>query len=79
MTAALFRHTTTLGVREQDCRRSVLQRQVETVDSPYGPVRKKVSTGYGVRREKYENADLVKIAREQDMSLEEILENLKKQ
>ena len=79
MTAALFRHTTTLGVREQDCRRSVLQRRVETVDSPYGPVRKKVSTGYGVRREKYENADLVKIAREQDMSLEEILENLKKQ
>ena len=79
MTAALFRHTTTLGVREQDCRRSVLQRRVETVDSPYGPVRKKVSTGYGVRREKYENADLVKIAREQDMSLEEILENLRKQ
>ena len=77
MTAALFRHTTTLGVREQDCRRSVLQRRVETVDSPYGPVRKKVSTGYGVRREKYENADLVKIAREQDMSLEEILENLR--
>ena len=74
MTQALFRHTTTLGVREVSLRRSVLQRNIETVDTPFGPVRRKVSTGYGVRREKYENADLVKIARDRNLSLEEVLE-----
>ena len=77
MTQALFRYTTTLGVRETALRRSVLQRRVETVDTPFGPVRKKVSAGYGVRREKYEYSDLVKIARERNLSLEEVLETIK--
>ena len=68
----LLRHTTTLGVREQLCRRYTLKRRVETVNTPYGPVRKKVSEGYGVRREKYEYEDLAGIAAEQGISLMEL-------
>ena len=73
---ALFRHTTTLGVREAVCDRHTLHREVQTVDTPFGKIHKKVSTGYGVHREKYEYEDLAAIARQRQMSLEEILTNL---
>ena len=73
MVRLLLKHTTALGVREFPCQRYTLNRTVETVDTPYGPIRKKVSSGYGVRREKYEYEDLAKIAREQDCSIAEVL------
>ena len=67
----LFRHTTTIGVREYVTRRYVLDRCVETVQTPYGEVRRKAVTGYGVSRAKYEYDDLSRIAREQNISLNE--------
>ena len=67
----LFRHTSTIGIRETLIRRYVLDRKVETVDTQYGPVRRKISTGYGVTRVKYEHEDLARIAAEQGISLEE--------
>lgn len=73
---ALFHHTTTLGVREVLCDRHTLHREIKTVDTPFGKVHKKVSSGYGVHREKYEYEDLAAIAKERQMSLEEILANL---
>ena len=75
----LFRHTTTLGVREVPVRRAALERRVETVETPWGPVRQKVSTGYGVTRTKYEHEDLAAIARAQGLSLEEIRRTLREQ
>ena len=72
MVALLFRHTTTLGVREAALRRTVLDRKVETVQTRFGPVRRKVAEGYGIRREKYEYEDLAKIAREQGLTLETV-------
>ena len=77
MIRLLLKHTTTLGVREFPCQRYILNRTVETVDTPYGPIRKKVSSGYGVRREKYEYEDLSKIAREQGLSIVELLEKIR--
>ena len=76
MASLLLKHTTTLGVREFPCRRYTLSRTVETVNTPYGPVRQKVSSGYGVRREKYEYEDLAKIAKEQNLSLSELLDKI---
>ena len=76
MASLLLKHTTTLGVREFPCRRYTLSRTVETVNTPYGPVRKKVSSGYGVRREKYEYENLAKIAKEQNLSLSELLDKI---
>ena len=60
--AALFRHTTTLGVRENTFRRYTLRRSFETVETPYGSVQVKTSEGYGVTRRKYEYDDLARIA-----------------
>ena len=50
MVELLFRHTTTLGVREHISRRFTLKRREETVETAYGPVRKKISQGHGVTR-----------------------------
>ena len=72
----IFKHTTTLGIREMYCNRHALQRRIETVDTPYGSVRRKVSAGYGVHRSKYEYDDISSIAKEKDMSIQQILEVL---
>lgn len=68
----LFRHTTTLGVRENRLHRYLLERETETVQTPYGPVRQKRASGYGVERKKYEYEDLARLARENGVSLREL-------
>lgn len=68
----IFRHTTTLGVRENRLHRYILSRKTETVQTPYGPVRQKVATGYGVERKKYEYEDIARLARENNVSLKDI-------
>ncbi len=69
----IFRHTTTLGIRETEKRRYTLERSTETVQTPYGPVRKKTASGYGVTRSKYEYEDLAQIALREDLPLHEII------
>ncbi len=76
MLALLFKHTTTIGIRETVTKRYVLDRRLETINTPYGEMRRKVSSGYGVSRAKYEYDDLQRIAKEQDMSLDEVREHL---
>ena len=65
----IFRHTTTLGVRENRLHRYTLDRRIETVNTPYGPVRQKIATGYGVERKKYEYEDLAQLARGHGLSI----------
>ena len=76
MVRLIFRHTTTLGIREKRCQRHILDRRTESVDTPYGKVHRKVSTGYGVQRTKYEYNDIARIAREQNISLFEVLDKM---
>ena len=73
----LFRHTTTLGVRENVCRRYTLERGERTVDTPHGPVRLKTASGWGVVRSKPEYEDVARIARGQGISLAEVCDWLK--
>lgn len=74
----LFRYTTTLGIRETLCQRHTLERKVVTVETQYGSVRKKVSSGYGIAREKWEYEDLARIAKEQNVSIQQIRTMLEK-
>jgi hypothetical protein len=73
---SLFKYTTTIGVREAVTHRYILNRKIETVQTPYGAVRCKVSSGYGVSRSKYEYEDLARIAKEQKISLDEVKKRL---
>lgn len=68
----MLAHTTTLGVREQTLRRHVLPRELETVQTDFGPVRRKVARIYGAEKAKWEYEDVVRIAREQGMTLGEV-------
>lgn len=67
--SAIFKNTSTLGVRESECRRHVLERRFVKYDTPYGEVRSKISEGYGVKHEKLEYEDLARIARENDTGI----------
>lgn len=73
----IFQHTTTIGVREAELVRYTMDRKIETVQTPYGKLRRKVASGYGITRSKYEYEDLTRAAVEQGMSLDELLTALK--
>ena len=73
---AIFKHTATIGIRETLCRRYVLTRTEETVETALGPVRRKVSSGYGVQRAKFEHDDLAALAEKNGLSLTEVMEKI---
>ena len=78
MVEAIFKYTTTLGIRENISKRYSLKREVVKVDSPFGEIRKKQSSGYGVNREKYEYDDLAAIAHGEGVSIEDVVEAIRK-
>ncbi len=78
MVEAIFRYTTTLGIRENVSKRYALRREVVTVDTPFGEIRQKRSAGYGVNREKYEYDDLAAIAHGEGVSIDEVIRSLEK-
>ena len=77
MVRAIFRHTTTLGIRESRCSRYVLKRHIEQEETRFGTIRKKGASGYGILKEKYEYEDLAKFAKEMGISLFEVKKRLK--
>ena len=46
----IFAHTTTVGIRKMPVERAVLDRRIETVNSPYGPADVKICTRKGKMR-----------------------------
>ena len=71
MIGLIFRYTSTIGIRELISERYILDREEKVFDTPYGKVRCKTVSGYGVKRCKFEYDDLGKIAKEQDISISE--------
>ena len=67
----MFGHTSTIGIRECRVGRYVLERRMETLHTPWGEVRRKISAGYGTERKKMEAEDLCRIAREKGVGMEE--------
>ena len=72
MLECIFKHTTTLGVREYACKRYELGRSEKAVRTQDGEVRVKISSGYGVVREKAEYEDLAAIARKSGKTIAQI-------
>ncbi|MBQ3123902.1 MAG: nickel pincer cofactor biosynthesis protein LarC [Clostridia bacterium] len=77
MIELLFKHTTTIGVRETVTHRHILDREIKKYETPYGEVRCKISSGYGVTRRKLEYDDLAKIAKEQGLSIDDVRNMIK--
>lgn len=74
----IFKHTTTLGVREYVCSRHSLRRSFEVAETPSGEIRIKTSSGYGSVHTKAEFEDLAEIARSRNISLFEAREMINK-
>ncbi len=74
----MFKYISTIGIREVRKERYVLRRSVERVDTPYGKISRKDSFGYGVSRSKYEYEDLARIARENELSIDEVIDEIEK-
>ncbi len=78
MIALIFKHTTTLGIREETLNRHTLARESKLLETSLGAVRKKTAQGYGTERYKYEYEDIANIARKHNLSLEDVLSRLEK-
>ncbi|MFO7566821.1 MAG: nickel pincer cofactor biosynthesis protein LarC [Enhygromyxa sp.] len=68
--AAILRETTALGVREQIVPRTTLARRIETLTTPWGPVRVK----WAGDRPRPEYEDLARVAREHELPLHAVTE-----
>jgi hypothetical protein len=61
MTSLVFKHTTTIGLRESTVRRRVMARETVEAQTEFGKVRLKVSRGFGAERVKAEYDDVAGI------------------
>jgi uncharacterized protein (TIGR00299 family) protein len=73
LTLILFEETTTLGVRRQTVERISVARSIETVDSPFGPIRVKVALGAGGPRRMPEYEDCLRAAEAHHVPLAEVM------
>lgn len=72
----VFEYTSTLGIREKECKRYILERDITTASTKYGDIRIKTSRGYGVTRKKAEFDDLAKAASDNGVTLDDVRKEL---
>ena len=70
--ALLLQYTTTFGVRKASLSRYTLERQMDTLQTPWGEVRVKKGKGYGVEKSKLEYEDVAKAAQKYGKSVSEL-------
>jgi len=74
--AIIFRETTTLGIRERTQSRSILQREIESVETEYGTVRLKIARESGNKSQilnvQPEYEDCAALARQHNVSWREV-------
>ena len=79
MTELIFKHTTTIGLREYICNRTILNRREKEIDTGIGKVRIKEAYGNGIYKMKPEYEDVRKIADATGKSVREIHEIILKE
>lgn len=68
----MLAETTTLGVRFKVCARATLSSEISPVDTPYGAIRWKASSGYGIEKGKPEYEDVQKAAVKHHVSFDTV-------
>ena len=76
MLSLIFKHTTTLGVREYLSRRYTMRKEQTEIQTEHGPVRIKTSSGFGAKKIKPEYEDVAKIALSTGKSIQEVMSRL---
>lgn len=67
----IFKNTKTLGIRINKCSRLILSRKVKTVNTPFGEIEVKYSSGYNTEIVKIEYESVKNIARANNLSFSE--------
>ena len=75
-TELLFKYTSSNAIQYQMYSQLKLDTTIEEIHTNYGTIRKNVSTGYGVRKSKYEFDDLKHVAANEGVSIKELLQQL---
>lgn len=75
----IFKYTSTIGIREKISGRYTLKREMTELNTEYGNVRAKVSQGYGVKKVKPEYDDIERLAKENDIGIDDIRRMIKKE
>lgn len=68
----IFKHTSTIGIRESIHKRYVMNREICIVETEFGAVKIKNSSGYGMKKSKFEYEDLARICRENNISFDKL-------
>lgn len=79
VSAVILRYTTTLGVREHTCSRTTLKRRIKTIPSESGELHIKESFGPNIQKRKVEYEDAARVARDQNIPLQEAIEYILRQ
>ena len=69
MVQLIFKHTTTVGMRECRMSRHVLDRDIKEIEVDGKKIRIKSTSGYGVEKEKIEYEDLIKLAEAEESDI----------
>ncbi|MCR4675563.1 MAG: LarC family nickel insertion protein [Lachnospiraceae bacterium] len=77
MVDVIFRHTSTIGIRELVAERYVMERSILEKETEFGLVHTKLSKGYHTEKEKLEYEDIAAIARKYNMTLKEARNKIK--
>lgn len=72
MAQLILKNTTTIGVRKALCERYILASRFETVQTKFGEMRIKISSGYGLEKAKPEYSDVAEAARKENVSFETV-------
>lgn len=76
ITNLLLKHTTTLGVRKKICERTVMNREVNEIETSYGTVRVKNAWLGDIHKSKPEYEDVARIALNTGKSYREVVKEL---
>lgn len=68
----IFKHTSTIGIRESIHKRYVMNREICIAETEFGAVKIKNSSGYGTNKSKFEYENLARICRENNISLDKL-------
>lgn len=74
--SSIFKYTSTIGIRESEKKRYILNRSIDEINTEFGVIHKKTSAGYGVVKSKWEYEDIARIAKEKQLSIREILSRI---
>ena len=72
MVNLIFRHTSTIGIRERRYNRFCMEREIREISTKYGNIKIKFSKGFDVERAKPEYEDISFAAKKYNVTLKEV-------